>query len=210
MAAWQFSESAKRYRNVDSGRFLSPAQEQALRDDFLARRSDAMRAVTAKVGAGDVSVQDWLRQMRSEVKQTYATQYAFGRGGTQAMTAADRRAVGQLVSGQLGYLQRFAEEVSAGRLSQPQAEARASLYANSAVQAHAHGVASAWAIDLPAMPGVGTLCKANCGCSWELEEDDTEIRATWTLGTAESCDTCLERADQYSPYTVAKATEEAA
>lgn len=210
MAAWEFSESAKRYRNVSTGRFLSPAQEQTLRDDFLERRSTAMRAVTAKVAAGDLSVQDWTRRMRAEIKQTYTAQYAFGRGGTKAMTGADRRAVGQLVSGQLGYLQRFAEEVSAGRLSQAQAEARAALYANSAVQAHARGVASAWSITLPAYPAVGTLCKANCQCSWELEEDDTEIRATWTLSSAESCDTCLGRADRYSPYTVAKATEAAA
>jgi hypothetical protein len=109
-----YSESTHRYRDGDTGHFLSPSSARELRDDFLSRRQADMRGLTGQVAAGVISLQDWARKMQSEIRQTTTAQYAFGSGGTSAMTAADRRAVGQLVQAQQPYVRRFAEEIAAG------------------------------------------------------------------------------------------------
>ncbi len=181
-----------------------------MRDDFVKRRRNSMRDLTGRVATGDLSAGEWLRKMRGQVKQTFTANYAFGRGGTNAMTAADRKKVGRMVRDNGAYLQRFAEELAAGKLSAAQAQARAEMYAAASTTAHAQGQAAAWGITLPVQPGISTACKANCQCGWEIEQDDDEIRAYWRLHSAESCETCLERADAYNPFRIAKAREEAA
>lgn len=211
MASWSYDRSAHRYRDQSTGRFLSEANVQIARDTFLLDQQQQYREHTAKLATGDLSVQEWTRTMRENLKTSYLAEYTLGKGGAANMTQADYGRVGRQLRDQYGYLQRFAEEVAAGRLSDAQAQARSAQYASSAVQAHAAGVASSWGITLPAQPAVGTDCRSNCRCSWQIEEDASEIRATWIVqDDGESCETCISRGEQYNPFTVAKTTEAAA
>jgi hypothetical protein len=45
----------------------------------------------------------------------------------------------------------------------------------------------------------------NCGCEWEIEvidEDNGDYDAYWRLGKLKNCQTCLERAAQWSPLEI--------
>ena len=57
MAEWSWSAGAHNYRDQASGRFLSATARLEIRDDFLARRAEAVQQVTASMVNGDVTVQ---------------------------------------------------------------------------------------------------------------------------------------------------------
>lgn len=207
VSEWQWSEDVKRYRDPATGRFLSASKTVGLRDDFLERRRSATDDLATNLASGDLSVQRWERDMRTVVKQTFGVQYAFGRGGTNAMTADDWRAAGVLVTEQNGYLRGFAEDVAAGMLSPEQIAARSALYLGSSVRAYEQGRAAAFGgLVLPAHPGDGSSeCKASDRCSWSIVETESEYRCTWKRSAQESCVTCVRRASEWSPLVIARA-----
>lgn len=143
--------------------------------------------------------------MREALRDTYVAEYLAGRGGRNAMTQADWGRLGHMLREQYTYLNDFAADVAAGKLSEAQIAARAASYFNSATQAFERGRAAARGLSLPAMPGDGsTECRSNCKCRWEIEETSTEWRATWTQSAAEHCPTCNERAGMWNPLVIQK------
>ncbi len=201
---WQWSEMLRRYRDTKSGRFLSPATVLTLRDGYLDDRKAVIADLTARLVDGELAVGDWLLAMREQVRDLTLGEYAFGRGGMQAMTEADREAVANAISGQYAYLQAFAESVRAGDLTARQVGARANLYPAAARQAFERGKAAGWGLTLPAYPGEGSECRANCHCIWEINETDTAYRARWRLSSAEHCATCNDRAARWNPLIIKK------
>ncbi|GIW06370.1 MAG: hypothetical protein KatS3mg060_1175 [Dehalococcoidia bacterium] len=202
---WAYDTRAHRYRDLRSGRFLSATAMVELRDDFLERRRADIALVTDRLLAGDLPTAAWYAAMRWEIAQTTIVQYAFGRGGRSQLTDQDRRTIAELIGEQEARLFRFALEVEAGELSARQIAARAQLYVDSATRAYERGQAAAFRVVLPAYPGDGsTLCRARCKCHWALEDDELVVRATWTLGSAEHCETCLDRAARWAPLVLFK------
>ena len=60
-------------------------------------------------------------------------------------------------------------------------------------------------LPLPAMPRDGTSqCLSNCGCAWEIAEldGDGNYDCTWQLGKTENCQTCRQRAADWSPLQI--------
>jgi hypothetical protein len=204
---WEYSQSARRYRNTASGRFISAATVRQLRDDFVTSRKEAVADLADQLAAGDLTVQDWLRAMRAEVQAANLGEFVFGRGGVNAMAADDIDAVSRAVEGQFAYLQRFAEQLANGDLTAAQVAARAQLYAAAARQAFERGRAAAFGNPpLPTYPTVGSECRANCRCEWSIRETDTAWECTWVLDTSgtDNCETCRERAREYAPLVIAK------
>ena len=209
---WQYEESTRRYRDTETGKFLSASSTRELRDDFVERRRAAVQDLADRVASGDLSVQAWEREMRGAVKQTHGVQYSLGRGGRNAMTDADWERLGEAVKGQQEYLRGFALEVADGALTAAQVAARSQLYLDAAVSSYERGRSAAYgAPDLPAMPADGSAeCRANDRCSWEIEETDDEWRCTWTLGgggDSATCETCARRADEWNPLVIEKPKE---
>lgn len=205
--AWEWVEAVRRYRSVETGRFLGPSQAADLRDHFLERQRAGAADLAGRLEARTITVQAWEAAMRARVRTVFVTEYAFGRGGTGAMTAADRGAVAALVREQYDFLHGFAAEVAGGDLSRAQIAARSQLYFNAATSAHGHGHARAHGgLVLPAQPGDGsTSCRANCRCRWSIDETDDAWEARWIVsGAAESCEDCRSRGAGWAPLTVAK------
>lgn len=205
---WEFDESAHRFRDTKTGQFLSAREAIGLRDDSLERRATDVDTLASTLGKGDVSVQAWEAAMRDVVRDTFAAQYAYGRGGLNAMTTDDWQAINDLADAQSRYLRSFAQDVAAGRLSEAKISARSVLYLQSSRQAYGRGLAASWGIELPAYPGDGSSeCKARDKCHWEISETDDEIHATWKLGAAEHCATCVSRASAWAPLVIEKADD---
>lgn len=207
MPEWQYDSASKRYRNKASGRYLSAAASVDLRDDFVQRQRAGLTTLAERLGAQEVSVQAWEAEMRTAVRQIHAVEYAFGRGGTNALTEADDLAIRGLVSDQWAYLHTFAEDVRAGLLSEGQIRARANQYAASSRQAYERGRAASFGVQLPAYPGQGTACKSACRCTWTIVETDDEFRCTWTRHATDSCETCTSRASSWAPLVIAKPSD---
>lgn len=161
--------------------------------------------LAAALASGQMDVGQWEAQMREAIKAEYIQQYLLGRGGLQNMTAQDWGSVGGMIADQYRYLDGFADEIAAGNLSEAQIAMRARMYIRSAGEAYWRATARAkgWP-RLPAYPKDGTSdCLTNCQCGWDVQwvpdESGGHWEATWLLGEAEHCPTCLERAAMWNP-----------
>jgi hypothetical protein len=197
---WRYEPQLRRYRDLRTGRFIGATALTPIRDQYNAQRQDALRQLTGKLSAGTMTVPEWVTAMRGEIKSTYLAQYMAGRGGREQMTPADWGRCGQMLAQQYSYLQRFALDVQAGKLTPAEAEARAALYAASSTQAFERGKAAAWGLRLPAYPGDGsTPCRVRCRCRWKIDRTELHVEARWQLGVAEHCEVCVTRAGEWNP-----------
>ncbi len=194
------------YRNAETGRVISQKEAAAFRDAFIDKQKARIDAITDKLVDGKINVQQWTLETRREIKDTYSALYAVSKGGMENVTQADWGKESVILREQYGYLNKFAEDIAAGKLSPGQINARSKLYIESASQMYEKGKAASKGMpDLPAYPGDGkTVCRANCRCSWDIKETDTEWLATWTLGEAEHCPDCVKNANHWNPLRMAK------
>jgi len=167
-----------------------------------------VRHLAALLIAGYLTYDAWKRAMRDEIEAEYIRQYVAGIGGAALMLDADWNTLQTLLDRQYGYLDTFANELTAGRLSEDEIGARSELYISSATQAFERGKVSgktSGELELPAYPGDGsTPCLTNCQCEWDVVEEETEWQAFWRLGPTEHCDVCSERSETWNPYVVEK------
>lgn len=199
---WVFDARTGRYRNELTGRFLPAARIQEMRDTLLAAAALRVVGLADDLERGKLDVGAWEREMRDAIKLIFGAQYVFGRGGLNAMQAADWLLLGELVKQQHQFLRDFADDVVAGKLSAPRLRVRASLYVGSSVQAHEAGKSAAWGVELPAQPADGSSeCLANDRCSWHLRRrSDGNVEATWVADLDErTCKTCRKRAKDWNP-----------
>lgn len=202
---WIWDARLGRYRNERSGRLLSAARIQEMRDRILEVAASAVLGLAQRLTDGEWDVGTWEHAMRDAIKAVFGAQYVFGRGGLRAMQPHDWERVGDLVQNQFGYLEGFADDVAAGKLSKPQITVRAELYVGSSVQAHEAGKGAAFGILLPAQPGDGSSeCLANDRCSWFLRRrHDGRVEATWVADIdSATCETCRKRAKDWNPLVL--------
>ena len=89
---------------------------------------------------------------------------------------------------------------------------RAAMYGSAIWAAYQQGKGAKWGemskygLHLPAYPADGSaICKTRDRCEWLIEPlnlDEGEYNATWTLGQAEHCPTCLQRAKEWNPLYI--------
>jgi hypothetical protein len=194
----------QRYREAN-GRFVSTARVNALRDQFLDERHAAVRSLTGGLFDAKTSLEDWQHAMLDELKALYIAEYALGRGGLKQMDAADWDMLSDLLAAQQDFLNAFANDVAFGTQTQAQAENRATLYVDSAIQAHERGKAVAYGLpELPAYPGDGaTQCLTRCRCNWRIEPTETGWSCTWEVADDEgTCSGCHDRGAQWAPLLI--------
>ena len=206
---WEWDQPSKRYRNAETGRYMSTRQMLPLRDEFIAAQKAAASELVDRLAEGEIGTGRFVNDMRGLIRTTFIDEYALAHGGRHNMTSRDFGIVGNMCRDQYGYLNNFASEINAGDLSPAQIRARANLYIEAGSQAFERAGAEVRGIKgprgLPAYPGDGTSeCMTNCKCTWEYAEKETAWECTWTLHPAEHCGTCLERASTWAPYIVAK------
>jgi uncharacterized coiled-coil protein SlyX len=197
----------RRFRDRRTGRFLSASKAIDLRDGFQERRRADVDNLTRRLADQEITVQQWEAEMAALIRDLHAAQYVFGRGGLNAMTVEDWLAVDALFAEQQAYLRAFAERVAASQLSEAQIAARAKLYYGASRQLYEQGRASAFGVQLPAYPGQGSPCQANCACYWRLADKGDEVHATWVRTASESCSVCKRRASAWSPLVISKASD---
>lgn len=208
MAEWEFDAPSRRYRNKTTGRYLSASSSVELRDDVVTRLRSEADTLARKLADQAIDVQTWEREMQRAIREVNAVQWAFGRGGRNAMTDDGRSALADLIRAQHEYLRAFAEDVAAGNLSEAQIAARAKLYHGSSVQAYEQGKASAWGVSLPHHPGDGsTPCKSSCRCYVTYADKPDEVHVTWHISAGEVCSGCKGRARTWAPLVIAKSSD---
>lgn len=172
-----------------------------MRDDFIATQETTLVNLARSLADGGLTLRRWESEVQERLTRMHTAAYLAARGGRNAMTDADRRAIRKIVNDQRRYLRKFAEKIADGNMTAAQIERRVVLYARSARQSFERGRAAAFRVRLPAYPADGSApCLVNDKCHWELVDKPDEVWAYWRLGVAEHCDTCVDRARRWAPY----------
>lgn len=96
-----------------------------------------MAEVSARLAVGRLSLAEWEREMRRQIRDAHATAHAMARGGWKRMTPSDWGRVGAAVREQYKYLSAFAAGIETGAVPRTKAlAARARLYAEAARRSH--------------------------------------------------------------------------
>lgn len=209
--AFEWVSSTKRYRDTETGRFISASTVRDWAQGSLDVTSNNASLLAERVAGGELSPADWNALFREDIKREYIRQYIAGRGGQGNMTASDWGSLGGMLAEQYRYLDAFAAEIAEGSLTVGQIGVRARMYIASAREAYERANARAYGVvGLPYYPGDGsTACLTNCKCYWDIQEvrdEDGNLRGwhcTWRLTARESCDTCIGRAGDYAPLFIA-------
>lgn len=203
---WVWDDRAKRYRDTSTGRFITQHKAVTLRDFYIeAKKSDTDR-LSRQLTEHKISLQQWTLDMRQQIKDTFSNEYMLARGGRNNMTQADWGRVGAMVKKQYQYLQGFARDVDAGKMSEGQIRTRSRMYIDSATQAFERAKTESLGMPvLPAYPGDGrTVCRSNCQCHWNIVDEGDHWNATWQLGVAEHCPDCVDNSEKWDPLVVPK------
>lgn len=201
---YRWDVAAKRYRDTDTGRFLSRDSARTMVDDSLRAGRSATGTLAGLVADGTISAADWRDKMRQEIKEEYIRQYLSAKGGRSQMTPADWGSIGGMLTEQYKYLDGFYADVLSGDMSEAAIAARARMYVNSAREANERAYSRSQGLpDLGRYPGSGsTPCLTNCRCFLEITETEGGWNVYWKLGDSEHCDGCVELAAQWNPLFV--------
>jgi len=162
--------------------------------------------LSAQMDAGQIDVNQWRAEMQRIIDRGMSSALMAGKNSRQ-LTDLERQLVRQLTAVQGAFLDNFANDIlTKGWL--PAYMSRAQMYGSSTTAAYAQGEvirqAGQW-LPLPAMPTEGTQCLSNCGCRWRVEVMDAargDFDGYWLLGKDDNCQTCLQRAADWSPVRI--------
>jgi hypothetical protein len=203
---WVWDDRSKRYRNTESGRFITQRTAVKLRDGYTAGKVADADRLSRQFLNKRINLQEWELGLRREIKDAYINQYMLARGGRNNMTQADWGRVGGLIHGQYRYVHDFGTAIESGKLSEGQVRARTRMYINGSTRAFER--AKSDSLGLPPLrqyPGDGrTVCLTNCQCHPNYKEQEEHWEVTWVLGEAEHCPDCVRLSEEWTPLVVAK------
>ena len=166
-----------RYRDLQTGRIVAQTTVRADIDRFIAERNKVIDSLSQDLIDGKMSIADWQRAVRVEIKDMHRATVSVARGGYRQMSQSDWGWVGVALMAQYRYLDNFAADIANGR--QPldgRLMTRARMYGEAARGSHEEMVRR--------MSGLIGL--------------NEERRV---LGIADHCPGCLEQADlDWQPY----------
>jgi hypothetical protein len=156
---------------------------------------------------------EWLRRMMGEVKDLHTTAYAIGWSGRFGeIPNGAWGEVGAIVQRQFRFLRRWRREIDKVEredLSTAQMNDRAQKYGAAARESFQAGYTAEVGLKpsvLPAMPADGTtICMTRDKCRWAIQilsKENQDFNATWKLGIAEHCQTCLDRAQNWTQLEI--------
>ena len=82
---WVWESSAKRYRELSTGRFVSQADMVVMRDTYLNIERQAIRQLTTDLFENKITVDAWETGAKQIYKRSYTNLYVASRGGRNAM-----------------------------------------------------------------------------------------------------------------------------
>ena len=129
-AEWSYDTNLGRYRRP-SGQFMSQKAVMALVDGRIDKLGQQLRRFTQMLADGNITIDQWQGSVREAIKAAHIQATVLGHGGKDGMGSAEYGRIGQRLRAEYGYLQKFAGDILAGRVSTAMALARVQLYAES-------------------------------------------------------------------------------
>jgi hypothetical protein len=199
---WYWDDSAKRYRDPVTGRFVGVDQMQVLREVFIDQQKGLLESLVWQFDEGKITYEAFRDIAKQIIKDTYIDLYAMGAGGRNNLTPRDWGRIGAMLKEQYKYLRNMMGQILRGEISPRQAISRFGMYINSANEALWKALTRDYPFTLPAYPGDGsTECLVNCKCEWHIVKVEGGYDCYWVIDTeAENCEDCQIRAKEWNPW----------
>jgi hypothetical protein len=195
------------FYNIYNGRFVDEPRALELRDELSLIREIQAVGLAPPLAVGDITIQEWVADMRGNAQRSYVHQYMLGRGGQNMLTDADWDWLFENVNLAYSEIDYLAERMAMGAYSEAQIANYSQTLIGSAIQGYEAGRASAYGLDLPDYPGSFRLdCRGRCRCHWDnrpIFNGPTLIGydSYWELNPrARHCTSCLENNSMYYPF----------
>lgn len=188
----RYDKKTARFRD-GKGKFISPIQIRKQIEATVERCGRKMRTTTEKLLSKEITLSEWTKEMKDQIKIQHTLSASVGRGGRKQMSQSDWGKVGAELKKQYQFLDKFADDLKKGRVSEARAKQRAALYSRSARTVYADALKTAnkdagkvlsrrvvhasescaeclrWSsmgyIDAEKQPPIGSLiCRSNCRC----------------------------------------------
>lgn len=197
---WDSTKMAPRPMRLEDKKQALDARQQIFQNRAV--------ELNAQLKNGRIEPDEWMRRMMGQVKDMHTTAYAIGYSGRwEQISQRDWGAVGATVQRQYQFLRRWRAQIEQDGIdsvSLAKLNDRAQKYGAAASESFEKGYSAEVGMPpniLPAYPGDGTTeCMTRCKCRWAiniLDKQNQDFDCTWTLGVAEHCETCLERASSW-------------
>lgn len=197
---WGYDPKSSRYRNLDSGRFLSTKAVVKIRDDIVDKATSEARTLAGKVVNGTMTVGDFGAEMRKLIKTVHSAQYSLGKGGVNALTRRDFGAMGRTLKAEYKFLDGFLRDLEAPDLDAAKVARRAELYMESSIKSYERARAAALKVKPPA---VTPPAHSRCRCQLSYQTEDGKPVVYWVTAEDERvCPICTGLASQYNPLTL--------
>lgn len=111
---YSWNEVSGRYRDINTGRFVSQASVTAELERYLATAQNDMSANSIRLQSGSIDMLEWQLGMERNIKNVHTISAALARGGWAQMTQSDWGWVGRRIRDEYAYLRNFARQVADG------------------------------------------------------------------------------------------------
>jgi len=191
--AFSWDNIAHRFR-YGNGRYVSATTIENARQSLVDSLKIENEKLAQRLVDGKITVSQWEKEMRDNLRRVYTTQYLLGRGGINNMSQRDWGVLGHELRNQYSYLHTFASEIGTRYTDKNLAGLvnRMNLYASSTGWAFERAKAESYGIPtLPRYPrGGSTACVTNCKCYLDFETVTGGVNVTWRKTALESCADC--------------------
>lgn len=127
-STYNYDNATQRWRNSLNGQFVSNESVVAEMRRHQEATFTQLESLTNRLYNREISLAQWQLGTAAELKDAHLAQALFGAGGRQNMDFSKWGRVGQTLREQYAYLNRFAQDIADGKVSQAQALARIRQY----------------------------------------------------------------------------------
>lgn len=129
--AIEYNSGSGQYRNLTTKRFVGRLEVMRYVDQEAQRTQTRLQAQMRLLIESKIDLPEWERRMAQTLKDSHIRMATLGAGGKPGLTQRHYGAIGYQLREQYRYLDGFAQDLAAGKLTPKQALYRSGLYANS-------------------------------------------------------------------------------
>lgn len=133
MPDYGWNETAGRYVDLDTGRFISSTKVRDALESVMEQSAFNMHAISQQLLSSEISLAQWQTGMMQQIKLSHTAAAASANGGWAQMTQSDWGFAGRLIRTQYERLDNFAQQIANGEQAlNGQILSRSNLYGQAA------------------------------------------------------------------------------
>lgn len=115
--SYAYNPRARRYRSIDTGRFVSVKVVRAAVDAVIDVEAAKLKSLAAKLTKGEINFAEWQLQSMATIKALHVGMALAANGGLNNTSPSDLGYIGNLVKEQYKYFRNMVKDIRQGKQS---------------------------------------------------------------------------------------------